>query len=142
MRKVSGIRFSDSRFLRDFEREARCHFAPEESAEIFNSYTVHRLSDGVILEFRDMACVATFLEKARAVGLAGRTFRIVKLVTVAPTSAYLTPTTDVDRWARPLIERAGEESRQPQSLIFTAAAYEQLREDFSTAGVELEHYVA
>ncbi len=142
MRKTSGIRFADSRFLREFEREARCRFTHDEISELFNSYTVHRLKEGLVLEFRDaITSVATFLEKARAVGLAGRSFRIVKLVVATPTESFLTPSNAVDHWARPRIENAGEAGRHPDSLIFTSEAYERLTEDFGEVGVDLGAYL-
>jgi hypothetical protein len=142
MRRVSGIRFSSAQFLEDFEREIRYRYPHEEAAAIRQSYTVHRLNEGLVLEFRDMKDIEAFLETARIVGLAGRTFRIVKLVAVRPTSAFAEPRTARDLWAQSRIEEAGEAGRQSHSLIFTAAAYDRLRTEFDAARMDLEAYVA
>ena len=143
MRRVSGIKFKDSRFLHDFEREARNRLTPDETAEVLNSYTIHRHGEngGVILEFRDMNDVAAFLEKARAVGLAGRTFRVIKLVAASPTRFFRMPETELDEWARERISEAGQEGRQGDSLIFTAEAYASLCEEFKAASVDISKYL-
>jgi hypothetical protein len=141
MRRVSGIRFADERFLQEFEREAKRRLAPEEAKSVLKSYSVHELADSVVLEFRDMAAVATFLEKARAVDLAGRTFRVVKLISAVPTPLYRLPASDADRWAKERIEQVANEGRQDGALILGADVYERLAEDFKIARIPLEEYI-
>ena len=141
MHRISGIRFADGRFLNEFERETKRRLTPTEAQEILTSYTVHELAEGLILEFRDMNAVAGFLEKARAVDLAARTFRVVKLIAAMPTAAYHAPVTQADLWAKEEIERLAQEGRRQDSLIFSAEGYDKLRDDFETAKVPIDKYL-
>ena len=142
MRRVSGIRFKDPKFLRDFEREVRLRYIPEECEQVLNSYTIHRFADdGVILEFRDLGAVEIFLEKARAVAVAGRTIRIIKLVMLSPTGLFRTPATEQDEWAQGRISRVVQEGRQRDSLICLADDYSTLEDEFRIAEVDLSKYV-
>jgi hypothetical protein len=141
MHRISGIRFLDEKFLREFEREARVRLAPGEVQDVLGSYTVRALESGVLLEFKDMEGIAGFLEKARVCDLAGRTFRIVKLICATPTGAYRMPISDVDRWAKTEIDRVAQDGRGRESLLFTSETYDTLKADFRTAGVPFEKYI-
>ena len=143
MRRVSGIKFKDPKFLRDFEREARRRFAEEEVTELLSSYTIHcgDDDDSVVLEFCDVDAVQRFLEKARAVAVAGRTIRIIKLVALTPTGLYRMPVTDVDNWAHKRIGTVTKEGRQRDSLICSAEEYSSLEGEFRGASVDLSKYV-
>lgn len=142
MRRVSGIKFNDPKFLRAFEREARIRFTEEEATEVLNSYTIHRgVDESVILEFRDIDSVEGFLEKARAVAVAGNSIRIIKLIALAPSSVYRMPANETDIWAQGRIQRVVREGRQRDSLICSAEEYRNLEDDFKGAEVDLSKYV-
>ncbi len=143
MRKVSGIRFNDPHFLQEFERAAREKLAPAEFEQLTLSYTVHKLPDdrGVFLEFQDLADAAAFLEKARAVGLPARTFRIVKLIIAEPTDRFRRPVQETDRWARARIEQFARQGRSGRGMLVPADRYQRLQREFDAVNLDLTDYL-
>jgi len=141
MQRLSGILFHDRKFLQEFERQVRRLLPPDEASEILRSYMVHESDDGIVLEFSDLAAIERFLAIARQVGVAGKSLRIVKLISCLATQAYRSPERDEDHWAKKRIARFAREGRRSESLIFRAEDYQRLKEDLALASLDIGRYL-